>query len=178
MLCQKCGKHVATTHVKKTINGETTELHLCSQCAQEQGLGSVFGGMGFDLGDFWGSLFDEPAARALADTVRCEGCGSSFQEIVDSGKVGCPVCYTTFYDRLLPSIQRIHGKAQHVGKLPSAADEDAKQRQELDRLKRELAESISRQEYEKCAELRDRIRALETQEKAKEEPDGKGGDAR
>ena len=53
MLCQNCGKNQATTHVKKTINGETTELHLCAACAAKQGLGSMWNGFGFDLGDFW-----------------------------------------------------------------------------------------------------------------------------
>ena len=121
MLCQNCGKNQATTHVKKTINGETSELHLCAACAAKQGLGGMWNGFGFDLGDFWGSLFAEPAARELADSVRCEGCGKTFQEIAHTGKAGCPACYTTFYDRLLPSIQRIHGKAQHVGKISPRA---------------------------------------------------------
>ena len=54
MLCQNCGKNQATTHVKKTINGETSELHLCAACAAKQGLGGMWNGFGFDLGDFWG----------------------------------------------------------------------------------------------------------------------------
>ena len=85
MLCQNCGKNQATTHVKKTINGETSELHLCAACAAKQGLGGMWNGFGFDLGDFWGSLFAEPAARELADSVRCEGCGKTFQEIAHTG---------------------------------------------------------------------------------------------
>ena len=36
-----------------------------------------------------------------------------------------------------------------------------KMQRELDVLKKQLAESIASQEYEKCAELRDSIRALE-----------------
>lgn len=164
MLCQNCGKNQATTFVKKNINGETTELHLCSSCAAKQGLNTMWNGFGFDLGDFWGSLFAEPAARAMADSVRCEGCGKTFNEIVNSGKAGCPSCYTTFYDRLLPSVQRIHGKAQHMGKVPPQAGEMAKRDRELDALRKELAEAISNQEYEKCAALRDRIQALELEE--------------
>ena len=160
MLCEKCGKNIATTHMKKTVNGETTEWHLCAACAAKQGLNTVYG-MGFDLGNFWGSLFAEPAAKEMADTVRCPCCGRSFREIVQTGKVGCPSCYTTFYDRLLPSIRRIHGKAQHTGKTPCAASEEAKRDQELEQLKKELADSIASQEYEKCAQLRDRIREVE-----------------
>ena len=99
MFCQSCGKNPATTYLKKTINGETTEMHLCADCAAKQGIGNMWNGFGFNIGDFWGSLFAEPSARALADTVRCECCGKAFNEIAKSGQVGCPSCYITFYDR-------------------------------------------------------------------------------
>ncbi len=153
MLCQKCGKHPATTYVKRTVNGVTTEYRLCATCAAGVG--------GFDLGSFWGSLFAEPSARHAADTVRCNGCGKTFREIAASGKAGCPTCYTTFYDRLLPSVQRIHGKTGHVGKVPSGTENAVRTERELEDLRRRLNEAITAQEYEKCAELRDRIRALE-----------------
>lgn len=159
MLCQKCGKNPATTHVKRTVNGKTTEYHLCAACAAEQGLGQMLGGL--NLGDFWGSLFSEPAAPAVSDTVRCEGCGKSFRDIAATGRAGCPACYATFYDRLLPSIQRIHGKTAHVGKAPAGAGGEAQRARELDALRRELNAAIASQEYEKCAKLRDRIRELE-----------------
>ena len=137
MTCQNCGKNLATTHVKKTMNGKTTELHLCAACAAKQGLNTVWDGLGLDLGNFWGSLFAEPAVREKTDTVRCECCGSTFGDIA------------------------IHGKTRHTGKTPVAAGEEAKKERELDVLKKQLAESIASQEYEKCAELRDSIRALE-----------------
>lgn len=164
MLCQNCGKNVATTFIKKTINGQTAQIHLCSKCASKQGYDSMFGGIGFDLGDFWGSLFAEPASRLTADAVRCEGCGHSFREIAESGKAGCPTCYTTFYDRLLPSIHRIHGKAGHTGKIPQGAGDSLRKEKEIDRMRAELSECIKLQQYEKCAQLRDRIRDLEKQD--------------
>lgn len=187
MLCQNCGKNLATTHMKKTINGETTELHLCAACAAKQGLNTVWNGLGLDLGNFWGSLFAEPAVREQADAVRCECCGSTFADIARSGRAGCPCCYTTFYDRLLPSIQRIHGKTKHSGKVPasvpdtkaaavpavpavgavpSAPEEPAvpSPEQELKKLRAQLETCIQQQQYEQCAVLRDRIRELENGE--------------
>ncbi len=158
MYCDHCGKQAATTHMKKTVNGKTTEWHLCAQCAAGQGLGSVFG---LDLGDFWGSLFADPAGRAQADTLRCPDCGIGFREIADAGRPGCPTCYLTFYDRLLPSIQRIHGKTQHTGKVAVQADNTVKKERELQTLREQLNACIAAQDYETCATLRDRIRALE-----------------
>lgn len=161
MFCDKCGKHPATTHVKKTINGKTTEMNLCAECAAEQGLGSAFGNFGFDLGDFWGALFTEPEKRAVSDTLRCPDCGRSFPEIAQIGKPGCPTCYVTFYDRLLPSIHRIHGKTQHTGKIAVQAEDHVKVERELETLKAKLAECIANQQYEQCVELRDKIQTLE-----------------
>jgi len=164
MLCQNCGKNVATTFIKKTINGQTTQIHLCPECANKQGVGSMLGEFGFDLGDFWGNLFAEPDDRPAIDTVRCEGCGHSFREIAEIGKAGCPSCYTVFYDRLLPSIQRIHGKTGHTGKIPSCAGEKLKKEKEIDRLRKELSECIATQQYEQCAKLRDQILELGREE--------------
>lgn len=166
MLCQCCGENTATTFIQKTVNGLTTTMHLCAECAAKQGV-SLWNS--FDLGDFWGNLFAEPSVRAQADTVRCEGCGHSFPEIAQSGRAGCPLCYTTFYDRLQPSIERIHGKAHHVGKAPSGASKRVLKENHLADLKRQLGESIARQEYEACARLRDQIRALENGESTEEE---------
>ncbi|MDD3693314.1 MAG: UvrB/UvrC motif-containing protein [Oscillospiraceae bacterium] len=168
MLCQNCGKNIATTFIKKTVNGETKQWHLCTECAKGQGFKPVFSSVGFDLGDFWGNLFAEPATRTIADAVRCEGCGHSFKEIAESGRAGCPSCYTTFYDRLLPSIQRIHGKSGHTGKVPSGAGEKLKKEKEINRLRKELSECIAAQKYEQCAKLRDRILELEKEENNRE----------
>ncbi len=174
MLCQQCKQHPATTHIKRTVNGKTTEAHLCAACAKEQGLSPLFGGLSMDMNTFWGNLFSEPSARELRSTVACEGCGSTFAQIAESGKVGCPQCYTTFYDRLKPTIERIHGKAAHVGKRPSdpvSAETSEKQtvtpptkEEQKKALQEELDACIVAQEYERCAALRDQIRALETGE--------------
>ena len=161
MYCDYCGKYPATTHVKKTVNGQTTELNLCSHCAAEHGFGTTLNTFGLDLGDFWGSLFSEPSKKSTEDLVRCEDCGRSFREIADLGKAGCPTCYRTFYNRLLPSIRRIHGKTQHTGKFAEKADETVKKEHELQSLREQLEQCVAAQEYEKCAELRDKIQKLE-----------------
>ena len=171
MLCQQCKQHPATTHIKRTVNGKTTEAHLCAACAKEQGLSPLFGGMAMDMNNFWGNLFSEPNAAALCSTKTCNGCGSTFAEIANTGKVGCPACYDTFFDRLQPTIERIHGKAVHVGKRPTdtrltvteAAGKTPKtptKEEKIKALKAQLDDCIKAQEYEKCAALRDEIQAL------------------
>jgi len=37
MLCQKCKIRPATVHITKIVNGKKTTIHLCNQCAAEEG---------------------------------------------------------------------------------------------------------------------------------------------
>ena len=162
MLCQNCGKYEATTHVKRIINGETAEAHLCTDCANALGYTDVFGGFTNTFSDFLGSFFGEPTVGALSSrTVRCEKCGSTFNDIVNSGKIGCADCYRSFYDKLLPSLQRIHGKTRHEGKTPKAVKvETDSTESKISRLEKELKDAVERQDFEKAARIRDEIKAI------------------
>lgn len=160
MLCQHCQKRKATTHVKKTVNGKTSELLLCSECASTLGVGVLSSGS-FDVGNLFGGLFADPLLRETANQACCPSCGKSLRDIVQSGLVGCPDCYTTFYDRLLPSVQRIHGKTTHVGKVAASGSKQCHRERELEKLRSELNDAVAQQEYERCATLRDRIKELE-----------------
>lgn len=167
MKCEKCGLNDATTHLKQIVNGNMKELHLCEECAAELGYDSIFninpfGMMGVNIGSFLGSLFSQsvPGLNEAAGK-RCSFCGATFDEIAQSAKTGCANCYTEFYDELFPSIQRIHGKTRHVGKIPGRAGEELQLRRELDTLKKQLNEAVEAQEYEKAAELRDKIKEME-----------------
>lgn len=113
MLCQYCGKNPASTQISIVWGGKLTEYALCSECAQRLGYGNLFTAGPF--GDLAGEFFDAPGGR---DGVRCQCCGSSFRDIVRSGRAGCAECYRTFYDRLLPVIRRMHGSVAHRGKIP------------------------------------------------------------
>lgn len=168
MLCQNCGKYEATTHVKRIVNGESAEAHLCSDCARALGYNDVFGGFGNTFGDLLGSFFGEPQVSAISSrTLRCEKCGNTFNDIVNSGKIGCADCYTTFYDKLLPSLQRIHGKTRHEGKNPTIIKADVANVNinPIEDLENELRQAIEEQNFEKAAQLRDKINELKEGQK-------------
>ena len=167
MLCQNCGKYEATTHVKRIVNGESAEAHLCSDCAKALGYNDVFGGFGNTFGDLLGSFFGEPQVSAISSrTIRCEKCGNTFNDIVNSGKIGCADCYTTFYDKLLPSLQRIHGKTRHEGKNPTIIKaEVTDSTNPIEDLEEQLRIAIDEQNFEKAAQLRDKINELKEGQK-------------
>ena len=160
MVCQACGQKEATTYMKQTVNGVSTEMHVCSDCAAKQGF-SVFGDNALHVGNLFGGWFAQPILKENERAVRCETCGKSFQDIVQSGRVGCSDCYHTFYKQLLPSIQRIHGKTSHAGKIAADGSNEGRIAREIEGLKNELSKALAAQEYERCATLRDRIKELE-----------------
>lgn len=168
MLCQMCGQHPATTHIKTIVNGKLTQAHLCADCAKKQGYGNLFA----DWGSGFGSLLSGfmGSAAPARQVTRCPGCGASFEDITRSGKIGCAQCYHTFRGQLLPIIQRIHGTAQHKGKVPGSSalrvtDPNNKivavEETPLEEKKRLLKQAIEVQDFERAAVLRDEIKELE-----------------
>lgn len=165
MLCQQCQKKVANVHFTQIINGKKVEMYLCEQCANEKGQ------LGFspqlNLGDFlWGFPGFGGSAGFVQveqpEEVRCDICGMSFEDFRKTGKLGCSNCYRLFRENLSPILRRIHGNIEHKGKVPKKVSNCVNTTKELVRLKAELTAAIGHEEYEKAAELRDRIRNLES----------------
>lgn len=172
MKCQHCNEREATTFLRKNINGSKTEMHLCSECAKELGVMEEFSPENFFADAFFGNLLGAgiPAMNVLSGIDRCEYCGSTFNDIVKSGRLGCAHCYSRFEDELEPSIVKIHGKTRHVGKNVTYVTEEDENQQEkkkeennVDTLKEELKTAIKEQRFEDAAVLRDKIKDL-TQE--------------
>ena len=174
MLCEKCKKNEANAYIKTNVNGDVHEYHLCSQCAAEMQNSEEFGSLfhfdslfppmmsGFDMVS---SLLSSPfgsfgAMPSLTSGKRCSVCGSDFRSIADSGKVGCPNCYTEFRGRLAPTIKKLHGNSVHCGKHSKVTTQESKEN-ETTALKKQLAEAVKAENYELAAELRDKIRAME-----------------
>ena len=164
MLCQKCNKKQATTHVRQTVNGKFYEYDLCDECAASMGYKSIFHTIG--INDLFSNLLGEtllPYQNSVKSRV-CPRCGLSFDEFARTGQAGCAECYSTFRDELMPSLQRIHGRVQHVGKTASTASPEAKKRSTTAKLKKELNEAVKEQDFEKAALLRDQIAELEKED--------------
>jgi len=163
MLCQKCGLRPATIHMTKIVGGKKTELHLCEECARESGEMIFIPPLAF--GNFLAGLINGGSlgGRAEVDAAnQCPVCGKTYADFVQSGKLGCRNCYLQFEEQLAPLIRRIHGSDRHTGKVPARTGGVVRLRREIEDLKMELARAVAREEYEKAAGLRDRIKALES----------------
>ena len=158
MMCENCGKNPATTHLKTVLNGVVKETHLCSYCAANKG----YGNMGnLSLTNMLASMFGESISSGKPISKRCECCGASFSDIAQSGRVGCSECYEIFRNELMPSLNRLHGKAVHIGNVPENQNAAQTIEDKIESLKIKLSDAIKLEEFEKAAELRDMIRALE-----------------
>lgn len=161
MLCQNCQKNTATAFFKQTINGKTATMHLCSECAAQMGSSAL--NNDFSLGGFFSNFFDTSNASSVTTARVCPNCGTTLAQITSSGFFGCGECIKNFYDQVVPMISRIHGNAEHTGKIPKSAGPKIRLKSRIGELKGKLDTAIAAQEFEEAAKLRDEIRSLEEQ---------------
>lgn len=162
MLCQKCHKRNASVHIKQVINGKITEAELCSECASKDELGGFFNTKSSDLfsGFFSDSIFGNEVVKPQKT---CPVCKTTRNDLAVSGRAGCAKCYEVFEDELKKIIYGIHGNALHSASRPGKHEERLKKSREIEALKLEQGKAVEEQNYEKAAEIRDRIKALENE---------------
>ncbi|MFP4354204.1 MAG: UvrB/UvrC motif-containing protein [Phycisphaerae bacterium] len=161
--CEKCGMP-ATVHLTEIDGGQKVEKHLCQDCAAEEGI-AIKANVPISqlLEDFILQAAPGSGEPDVEDEA-CPVCGISFSEYRQQGILGCPHDYDAFGQQLMPMIQRAQqGASQHVGKVPRRAGLDQKRQNQILRLRAELKGAVAAEDYEKAAELRDEIKALETQ---------------
>ncbi len=164
MTCDVCGKKKATVHLTEIVDNQMTEMHLCEDCAREK---SVQMEQQFGLADLLAGLSDFGKQVQESEKTLCPRCGLSYDDFKKFGRLGCADCYEAFREQLGPLLRRIHGSTQHLGKTPLGAPgprTEAATGPTLKQLKDQLQDAIQREDFEKAAELRDRIRAMERSE--------------
>ncbi len=172
MKCQKCDKQ-ATFHITELEGGKHHELHLCEEHARayltqgdsEQGSGGAAPGLAGALAQ---QLAVGQTAEELAklDQKACPVCGITFFEFRNQGRLGCPHDYVFFEKELEPLIANIHGETAHTGKRPRRYAGGTQRKTELIRLRREMKQAITEEQYERAGQLRDEIRRIEEAKEA------------
>jgi protein arginine kinase activator len=166
-LCERCNKP-ATVHMTEISNGKPHDVHLCDACAQEAGYVQQ---THIPINELLNQFLKTQAQVSDAPATRCPDCGMTWQEFKDTGLLGCPKDYELFLNQLSGVIERAQsggthhtGKAVEPEKKTSNPQNDAVRLRlaELNRLKKELARAVEDESYERAAQLRDQIRALES----------------
>ncbi|MBP1762032.1 MAG: hypothetical protein H6Q64_1574 [Firmicutes bacterium] len=165
MYCEECKQKPAAVHLTQVYNGNIIQSHLCEECAAKKG-GFIFDpGNKFSIPNLLSSIFGNSYGidpNPMTEIKTCPGCGMNFNDIRKTGKLGCNQCYQIFAKEMEPTLRRIHGNSQHIGKIPSRGGEKVLLRKQLDNLKTRLQEAVNSEEYEKAAEIRDNIKEMES----------------
>ena len=183
MLCENCNKREANVRYSENINGVKKELHLCNQCSQNLGITDKvdFRMPTFDFSNFFGSFLEDfstpdfmPSLSELKQ-LKCDSCGFSFNDIVNTGRYGCANCYDIFEDRMDPILKKLQGANRHNGRLGKISDNNVKFEKSvesakkmdnrLDILQEDLKKAIKEERYEDAAKIRDEIKNEEKNQK-------------
>ena len=162
MKCENCNDREATVHYTEIEGNEKREIHLCEECYREKlmPVQKVLDVADLLKGLLQGAMKEQGAAAKAI----CPTCGISLAEFRSAGRLGCPNDYHVFSEAIGPLIKKLQHDDRHVGKVPSHAGAALERENKLIRLRRELERAVQREEYEKAATLRDRIRALSQNE--------------
>lgn len=176
MKCDKCAKK-ATVHLTEIVDGKAVEMHLCEDCAREQGQQME---QQFGLADLLAGLTDfgkqVPEVQAK-EVLQCPACGLTYEDFRKFGRFGCAQCYVAFRPQLKTLLKKIHGSSTHLGKRPLHIVEpefpaktlavstenktSAPVVETVETLRAEMHQAIAREDFELAAQLRDRIHEME-----------------
>jgi protein arginine kinase activator len=167
MLCKNCNKRPATIHLTEiSHNNVKQEIHLCEECAQQKGLPYK---LQFSLSEVLSSLIEPILTKMGKESpdMKCPNCGIDYATFQKKARFGCAKDYEVFKKGITPILEKIHGATQHYGKFPQGASGSGilKEKELLD-LQRELEKLVKSEEFEKAAEIRDKIKKLRTKKKA------------
>ena len=156
-LCERCGKSHATFHLLEIApDGEKTDCHLCDSCASAQGYITEAKTPTADV-----ELIEKFISVGMKGMpkIQCEECGMWYSEFRQKGLLGCPHDYVAFKTEIEKLLTRAHDEhIQHIGKFPRSRGRPRKNtEQDLRKLRRLLNEAVAAEDYERAAELRDRI---------------------
>ena len=169
MLCDICNKKKATVHLTEIVDDQMSEMHLCEECAhaksvqmeQQFGLADLLAG----LSDFGKQVKDVPQGK-----LECPSCGLSYDDFKKFGRLGCSECFVAFQEQLGTLLKKIHGSNRHVGKKPAGGMvtevgtttvSTTSTALTLQELKDQLQQAVLAEDFERAAQLRDKIREME-----------------
>lgn len=175
MTCQDCKKNQAQVHFTQIVNNEKLSLSLCKDCASARGFHSPLDNVPFPLAEILSSLttgLSDKSSGKDIEKIKCEACGLTFGDFTRKGRFGCGQCYRTFRTRLEGIMRKIHGASLHRGSIPKYEGEKTENLpipiKEEERLETELKKAIESEDFERAAEIRDKLRLMKEEQERQE----------
>lgn len=154
--CTECKRPIAVRYTE-IVGGTITHTSMCAECPQlERRLHGIR---------------TESAVGAQGETgLVCGDCGTTLANVRMGSLLGCSHCYEVFGDAILAELQAMgripstipahkKGFVAHVGRAPGELVEMSPTSR-LAALNDALKETLTREDYEQAAWLRDQIKKL------------------
>ena len=169
--CQICGKR-ASIYLTQIINGQASDLALCEECARTRG---IFDPQSLTFAEkFFPEAFKKRVDKIVRELIskaeesdgnekalhntdfltRCPSCRFTLADFRNTGRLGCPDCYSVFANELeQPSegVQEQEGTGEEQKLSPAL---------QRSRLEQQLQAAIEREDYETAAALRDKLKEM------------------
>ena len=149
MKCEKCGKNIANYHYISDINGDVTEKHLCSACAGElEHETDLFSGAEQMMDSLFDSFFGRRSLPAWG----------GFGRRMTMPALALP--------RIVVYVPEKAGQAAPETAAPEKTeqekvDPEMQRKRELNMLREQMRAAAEKEDFEKAAEIRDKIKKLE-----------------
>lgn len=164
MKCEHCGKNEVTFVYQSNVNGQVTEKHLCSECAEKLGYTQRLAAQHQRMMQGFGSFFDggflEDFFSPMPSLLNRRGW--LLEDPFDDFFADMPA--------LGPAKQET---ARQEEKKDGLVDHEEQGRfarmRQMNALRMEMKKAVHQENFERAAELRDQIRALEAEHKESKE---------
>ena len=158
MKCENCGKNEVTFVYRSNINGNVTEKHLCSECAEKLGYSQKIAARSQRMmQNFFGnSFFDDffsPMPSLMGRMTRM------LEDPFDDFFADMPALGAA------PAQQETQGQQKQDDLVGKEEQGRFAYMRQMNALKMEMKKAVRQENFERAAELRDQIRALEAEHK-------------
>ncbi|MBQ6539458.1 MAG: UvrB/UvrC motif-containing protein [Oscillospiraceae bacterium] len=156
MKCEKCGKE-ANVYYRSNVNGKVTTMNLCEECAEKVKNEGGFMDMDRMFDNMFGNMFSDVFGGSLFTPITMNPWnGFGMMPMFRMPK---------FRIMLEPMTGDEHGAETKAEKKAEVKDDqqidpEMAKRRELNMLRSQMEEAVKNEEFEKAAELRDKIRSL------------------
>lgn len=161
MICSNCGAGQGVIEVQYTAGERVRSVYLCPACAREQGIHTE-DVREPEAAELYATLFAGGAGRERADdTDHCDRCGTSWAQIRRSREVGCSQCYSVFATDIVRLLNGTSEEPLHSGRLPETLETFRTLVVDRENLKESLRTAVESEEFERAAEIRDRLAGMD-----------------
>ena len=156
MKCENCGKNEVTFVYQSNINGHVEEKHLCAECAEKLGYTQKLASQTQRMmrGLFGGGLFEDfftPYPSLLGPMSRM------LEDPFDDFFADMPA--------LGPARRELAKEERKDGLVDREEESRFARMRQMNALRMEMKKAVRQEDFERAAQLRDEIHALEAEHK-------------